>query len=91
MQFIVAELMVLGLELLGFFKCQYIWGKAKRRKEPVFKFQKGGIAADCAPSFQENGRRKEAPVKSSFFVKDFERKKTYDKTREIHSSKTECR
>ena len=48
-------------------------GNAKRRKEPVFKFQKGGIAADCAPSFQGNGIRKEAPMKSSFFVKDFEK------------------
>ena len=48
-------------------------GKAKRRKEPVFKFQKVGIASDCAPSFQKNGRRKEAPMKSSFFVKDFEK------------------
>ena len=48
-------------------------GKAKRRKDPVFKFQKGGIASDCAPSFQKSGTKKEAPMKSYFFVKDFEK------------------
>ena len=49
-------------------------GKAKRCKEPIFKFQKEELRqSDCAPSFQKNGRRKEAPMKSSFFVKDVEK------------------